>query len=88
MDPEVLNFAEVATIIVGLVGGLCLIGVVTWRMTISGRRAPLDTELRDRIEGLQQSVDTIAIEVERIAEAQRFSARLLSERAEQQPLPR
>ncbi len=61
MDPEVLNFAEVATIIVGL---------------------------RDRIEGLQQSVDTIAIEVERIAEAQRFSAKLLSERAEQQPLPR
>ena len=88
MDPEVLNFAEVATIIVGLVGSLCLICVGTWKMTISGKRAPLDTELRDRIEGLQQSVDTIAIEVERIAEAQRFSAKLLSERAEQQPLPR
>jgi hypothetical protein len=36
-------------------------------------------ESSTRLERLQQSVDSIAIEVERVAEAQRFSARLLAE---------
>jgi len=36
---------------------------------------------------LQQSVDSIAIEVERIAEAQRFMARLEAERDSRQALP-
>ena len=35
-----------------------------------------------QLEQLQQSVDAIAVEVERIAEAQRFSAKLLAERAD------
>jgi len=39
--------------------------------------APLNDS---RLEQLQQSVDAIAIEVERIAEAQRFSAKLLAGR--------
>ncbi len=34
---------------------------------------------------LQQSVDAIAIEVERIGEAQRFSARLQSDKVEKKP---
>ena len=41
----------------------------------------------ETFERLQQSIDAIAIEVERIAEAQRFSAKLLSERAERTSLP-
>lgn len=36
----------------------------------------------DRLDHLQQSVDAVAIEVERIGEAQRFSTRLQAERAE------
>jgi hypothetical protein len=35
-----------------------------------------------RLENLQQSVDAIALEVERIGEAQRFAVRLQSERVE------
>jgi hypothetical protein len=35
-----------------------------------------------QMEQLQQSVDAIAVEVERIAEAQRFSAKLLAERGD------
>ena len=34
----------------------------------------------DRFERLEQAVDSIAIEVERISESQRFSAKLLAER--------
>ena len=45
-----------------------------------------DTEADLRMERLEQAVDAIAIEVERVGEAQRFQARLLSEGAAQ-PLP-
>lgn len=38
-----------------------------------------------RLEELQQSVDAIAIEVERIGEAQRFHAKLQREREEPRP---
>lgn len=36
-------------------------------------------ELRARLERIEQAVDAIAVEVERIAEGQRFTTRLLSE---------
>ena len=83
MDPDVITFAAVSCIIVGLVGSLCLIGGVTWKV-LSRPQRPGKELLRaedERFERLQQSVDAIAIEVERIAEAQRFSAKLLSERS-------
>jgi len=44
--------------------------------------------MEQRFDQLQQSVDAIAVEVERIAEAQRFSAKLLAERSETPTLPR
>jgi hypothetical protein len=37
-------------------------------------------ELAARLERIEQGVEAVAIEVERIAEAQRFSAKLLAER--------
>ena len=53
---------------------------------LSGRRAN-DPSARaeignTRLEQLQQSVDAIALEVERIGEAQRFNAKLYSEQNE------
>lgn len=39
----------------------------------------------ERLDQLQQSLDAVAIEVERIGESQRFSARLAAERV---PMPR
>lgn len=41
----------------------------------------LPPELDTRLTHLEQGVDSIAIEVERISEAQRFSAKLMAERA-------
>jgi len=43
-------------------------------------------ELRDRVAQLQQSVDASAVELERIAEADRYIAKLVSERVPA-PLP-
>jgi hypothetical protein len=84
MDPDVLSFAQVAVVIVGLVGSLSFIGVVAIRSLnlMNRKKAPAQQLDDQRLELLQQSVDAIALEVERIAEAQRFSARLLSEREE------
>ncbi|MEO7085861.1 MAG: hypothetical protein ABI442_16770 [Gemmatimonadaceae bacterium] len=38
-------------------------------------------EMTDRLERMEQAIDSIAIEVERIAEGQRFTTKLLAERA-------
>lgn len=90
MDPYVSNFAQVAIIVVLLVGSLSTIGVLTNRAILRAKRKE-STQLAvddERLEQLQQSVDAIAVEVERIAEAQRFTAKLMAGRAESQPLPR
>lgn len=91
MDPDVANFAVVAVIIVGMVGSLS--GIVTWLVRGLSKKAPQRElpnvlQMEQRFDQLQQSVDAIAVEVERIAEAQRFSAKLLAERRETPALPR
>jgi hypothetical protein len=89
MNSEVGSFAQVAVIIVLLVGSLSAITVGLVRGVQSKPKrlnAPDAQSLQ--LEQLQQSVDAIAVEVERIAEAQRFSAKLLAERAEPAALPR
>ena len=94
MDPEVYNFAVVAVIIVGMVASLS--ATTVWfirglqRLQKKGpaRELPNAFQFEQRFDQLQQSVDAIAVEVERIAEAQRFSAKLLAERSDTPALPR
>jgi membrane protein implicated in regulation of membrane protease activity len=71
---------------------LILIGVagyVGWR--IARRGSPQEDHLpraqvaEQRIEYLQQSIDAMALELERVGEAQRFSDKLRVERGEVQP---
>ena len=50
------------------------------RATVAPRPPVVDQATIQRLEQLQQSVDTIAIEVERISEGQRFMTRVLSEK--------
>jgi hypothetical protein len=90
MDPDVINFAGVMATIVASIGALGGI-YVAWKWGISSarRREQLPSPYNDaRLEQLQQSIDAIAIEVERIAEAQRFSAKLLAGREAEPRLPR
>ena len=70
-----------------VVGGLAAWMGAWWGARRAARRAieraSLDgstARVELRLEHLAQSVDLIALEVERIAEAQRFSAKLLAER--------
>jgi hypothetical protein len=91
MAPEIGNFAAVAVIIVTMVGSLSAITVLLVRGL--SKKMPMGNQpnvlqMEQRFDQLQQSVDAIAVEVERIAEAQRFSAKLLAERSETAALPR
>ena len=64
--------------------GLTIVGAyAAWRLMRRSRAEPAALEgSGDRLEYLQESVDAIALEVERIGEAQRFDAKLRQERGE------
>jgi hypothetical protein len=63
----------------------CVVGVSMARAI--GRHADVrrmdrgSSDLPARMERMEQAIDAIAVEVERVSEAQRFTTRLLSERA-------
>lgn len=91
MDPDVANFAIVAAVIVVMIGALS--AIVVGLVRALGRKPqeramPSTVQFDQRFDQLQQSVDAIAVEVERIAEAQRFSAKLLADRGETPSLQR
>ena len=84
MDPDVLAFGNVMQIIVVSTACFVAIGLgarILWRW--GSRIKPsntIQTEDRDdRLHHLETAVDTIAIEVERISEAQRFMVGLLGD---------
>ena len=82
MDGDILAFAQVMTVIVMSTAAFVVIGLgtrVLWNRgsrKLPATRTPVDDA---RMERLETAVDTIAIEVERISEAQRFVVGLLSE---------
>jgi hypothetical protein len=68
----------------------CVVAVSKIVLAFINRRsvAPqLPAELMQRIERIEQIVETTAVEVERVSEAQRFTARVLSERVAPGGLP-
>jgi hypothetical protein len=67
---------------------LLLVGYVGWLVGPWRRRqepAPAEQLSDDRIEYLQQSVDAVALEVERLGESQRFNEKLRAVRDEIPP---
>ena len=68
----------------GIHAVLSVLGALAmWRLSGPVRVAGDSPVGEVRLEQLQQSVDAIALEVERIGEAQRFNAKLQAERQEQ-----
>ena len=49
------------------------------KMDAESKNPRLPTEVTDRLERMERALDSIAIEVERITEGQRFTTKLLSE---------
>ena len=81
MDPDVISFA----VVMGVIGTFIasMVGLYMGAKWIGHRMKPrpLMPVDDDRFARLEQAVDTMAIEIERMTEAQRFTAKLLSERA-------
>ncbi|HZF69138.1 MAG TPA: hypothetical protein VEZ47_13945 [Gemmatirosa sp.] len=50
------------------------------------RPPAVPTELDERLRRMEQAIDAIAVEVERVSEGQRFTTRLLAERTPGAPL--
>jgi hypothetical protein len=69
-------FAMVTTIAVGVP----LVRAFARRMEQEGSRPQIPSEVLARLERMEQAIDSVAVEVERISEGQRFTTKLLSER--------
>jgi len=64
--------------------------VIRWinRKNVSNNEAAaLEARVRDRFETLERNLDTVAVEMERLSEGQRFTNKLLAERAEKERVP-
>ncbi len=75
-----------------IVGMGCLTGIIVTLLKRRGRALPSDLtgrldDIVNRLNRLDTSVDTIAVEVERISEAQRFTAKVLADRSGAGVLP-
>jgi hypothetical protein len=83
MDRDVLMFAQVMTIIILSIGSLVVIGLgarILWRLGSRAKPPQVSQPESGAIQRLEMAVDTVAIEVERISVAQRFTAAILAER--------
>ena len=77
---------DIAVVALGQTLGFVLIGLFLWRMAFrrGARSAQVPSGGRD-VNALQQSVDAIAVEIERISENQRFVTKLLNENGQKVP---
>ena len=81
MGPEILiPYGAFATAII-LAIGVPLVKALIRRMDADSRQPRIPGEVAERLERMEQSLDAVALEVERISEGQRFTTKLLSESA-------
>lgn len=94
MDPFKLKLAEEMLVFAGVIVGMgCFTGIVT---SVIKYRRPKEVgsspelieqlnDINERLARLDTAMDAVAIEVERISEAQRFTTKLLAERTSALP---
>ena len=70
----------IVAIIFGTTAGTVLSLAKMKMRTMQQRSQIADPTVDDRLYRIEQTVDAMALEIERMAESQRFTARLLSER--------
>lgn len=79
MGPDVLvPLGAFATAII-LAIGVPLVRAYARKLDSQARNPGIPSEVTSRLERMEQSLEAVAIEVERISEGQRFTTRLLSE---------
>jgi hypothetical protein len=79
MGPEIVVPLGAFLCAIILAIGVPLARAYSRRMDSETRNPRLPTEVTDRLERMEHALDSIAVEVERITEGQRFTTKLLSE---------
>jgi hypothetical protein len=77
---EVRGFANAGMLMVFLFVAPILVVLVYRLLTRGAARDPIGLEASPRFQRMEQAIESIAMEVERIAEGQRFTTRILAER--------
>ena len=85
---EALAIMATMLSILGIVGALANAWIKTRESRASGASPRELREIADRLSRLEQGMDAVALEVERISEGQRFTSRLLAERGEAERIAR
>jgi len=87
IHPPDFPWVDTRLFLVSLAGealAFVLVGVVAWRFGVRRLRAQLSGMLAHQshqLQQVQQSIDVIAVEVERISEGQRFVAKTMADKA-------
>jgi hypothetical protein len=81
MQEEIIIPVAGMTMIVLLALGVPFVRALVRRWEREPLQATVPPDVAARLERIEQAVDAVAIEVERISEGQRFTTKLLSDRA-------
>jgi hypothetical protein len=65
--------------VVAIVVGRPMVKAIQAKAENEAKRPQIPVEVATRLERIEQAVDAIAVEIERISEGQRFTTKLLSE---------
>ena len=79
MGPEIVVPLGAFLCAIVLAIGVPLARAYSRRMDAESRSPRLPTEISERLERMEHALDSVALEVERISEGQRFTTKLLSE---------
>ncbi|HUQ20290.1 MAG TPA: hypothetical protein VM099_11815 [Gemmatimonadaceae bacterium] len=79
MGPEVIVPLGFFAMIIAIVVGRPMVKAISAKVENESRHPQVPPEVMSRLERIEQAVDAIAVEVERISEGQRFTTKLLSE---------
>ncbi len=78
-----LAYASMATLVLLVVGTPIARAFARWldrRNTFSKQSTSLSADVQARLDAMERNIDTVAVELERVSEGQRFTNKLLSER--------
>ncbi|HKT08993.1 MAG TPA: hypothetical protein VJR24_13935 [Gemmatimonadaceae bacterium] len=81
MGPDVIVPVSAMVMVIAIAVGLPLARAHAKRMERGIDPKALPNDLTERLTRMEQAIDSMAVEIERISEGQRFTTRLLSERA-------
>ena len=82
MDPALIGlFVPLGffAMVVAIVVGRPMVKAMAAKVEAESKQPQIPGEVMNRLERMEQSIDAIAVEIERISEGQRFTTKLLSD---------